>query len=428
MTALQKSKLLAVMVCTTTIQAGTAVFGAVPPPDLDRDGIANISDLDVDNDGVLNGADRNIDGGTARSGPLRGRSVGDNLPNNSPQELDMDADGLADDAANETDIDADGLADDAANETDIDGDGLSDSEVRETDIDSDGLADNAANETDIDGDGLSDNAASETDIDGDGLADGGSVEFDIDGDATANGLDSDVDGDGLANSSDADMNGTGVINDIFQTAGADAAYAADTTVASTIAFVSAEVRRVLQIPDTDSGLRVRVSASQFGTWVTGVWRYLSTDNIQVYANWCYPSSDPSQLKVFVNWQYTGPYSGIPADYYNPSNYAVSEENRLYAQYPGGAFTFLSWVPPQPVGFYYSAPNQQATGFAPPYESLRVALGSYPNFSSSQQYLDFSGNLVSSVGFPGVQPIINLQRTIMQVSRTWYGQLEAQLLR
>jgi hypothetical protein len=398
MKALQKSKLLVVLFCATIIQTGTAVFGAVPPPDLDRDGITNISDPDVDNDGVLNGADRNIDGGTAQSGPLRGRSIGDNLLNNSPQELDMDADGLADNAANETDIDGDGLAD------------------------------NAASETDIDGDGLSDNAASETDIDGDGVADGASGEFDIDGDATANGLDGDVDGDGLANSSDADMNGTGVINDYFQTAGADAAYTADTTVASTIAFVSGEVRRVLQIPDNDSGLRVRVSASQFGTWVTGVWRYLSADNIQVYATWCYPSSDPAQLKVFVNWQYTGPYSGIPADYYNPAYYAVSEENRLYAQFPGGSFTFIGWVPPQTVGFYYSAPNQQATGFAPPYEPLRAALSSYPNFSSSPQYLDFSGSLVSTPGFPGVQPIINLQRTIMQVSRTWYGQLETQRLR
>ncbi|MBU6182312.1 MAG: hypothetical protein KGR46_05810, partial [Verrucomicrobia bacterium] len=46
-----------------TAQAQVAVA------DLDRDGIANISDLDVDNDGILNGADRNIDGGTARSGP-----------------------------------------------------------------------------------------------------------------------------------------------------------------------------------------------------------------------------------------------------------------------------------------------------------------------------------------------------------------------
>jgi hypothetical protein len=463
------SRILALGLAVSTtplLKAQTAVN------DLDRDGIPNISDTDVDNDGISNGSDSNIDGGVAKTGLLKGQYIGDRIANDNAAELDMDADGLLDNAANESDIDGDGLADNAAleldidadgradtaaTESDIDGDGLADNAVNETDIDGDGLADNAmteldidgdsvldkdvaeqdidgdglldsaAAETDIDGDALADNAANETDIDGDGLADGVAGEVDTDGDASANGLDGDVDGDGLANNSDADMNGTGVINDYFQTVG-DAAYAPDASVASTIAFVSGEVRRILQIPATDNGLRVRVSAYQFGTWVYGDWRYLSADNIQVYASWAHPSSDSSQLKVFIKWQYTGPHSGIFEDYTNPANYVISEENRLSAQYPGGGFTFIGWVPPEPTGFYFSAPNEQATGFAPPYEKLRAALRSYPNFSSSPQYLDFSGSLVSTPGFPGVQPIINLQRTIMQVSRAWYGQQEARQLR
>jgi hypothetical protein len=404
------SQILALGLLVSTTSALNAQTAA---NDLDRDGIPNISDTDVDNDGILNGSDTNIDGGVAKSGPLKGQYIGDRIANDDAAELDMDADGLLDNAANETDIDGDRLADDSKLELDIDGDGR---------------MDNAANEMDIDGDGLADNAANEMDIDGDGLDDGVRGEVDTDGDGAANGLDGDVDGDGLANDSDADMNGTGVINDYFQTAGADAAYAPDASVASTIAYVSGKVRQILQIPATDNGLRVRVSSYPFGTWVYGAWRYLSADNIQVYASWAYPSSDPSQLKVFIKWQYTGPYSGIYEDYINPANYVVSEENRLSAQYPGGGFTFISWVPPEPTGFYFSAPNEQATGFAPPYEKLRAALRSYPNFSSSPQYLDFSGSLVSTPGFPGVQPIINLQRTIMQVSRAWYGQLEAQQLR
>jgi hypothetical protein len=40
----------------------------------------------------------------------------------------------------------------------------------------------------------------------------------------------------------------------------------------------------------------------------------------------------------------------------------------------------------------------------------------------------SGNLGSAPGLPSLQPLIKLQRTIMQVSRAWYGQLEAQQLR
>lgn len=419
------------MAVASLVIAASALASA-STADLDRDGVPNVSDRDVDNDGILNGADRNIDGGTARSGPLRGRYVGDNLPNNLPQEFD---------------IDADGLADDAAAELDIDGDGLLDGERRETDIDSDGLADSAANETDIDGDGLLDSAVIEADIDGDGLADDARGEVDIDGDASANGLDGDVDGDGLANTTDPDMHGTGVLNDIF--AGADEAYAPDATVAATIAYVSGEVRRILQIPASDNGLRVRVGAGQFGDLVTGVWRYLSPDNIQVYAKWCYSASNPSDLKIAVIYRYNGPYSGNAADYTNPANYSISEESRVYSQYPGGGITFVSWTPGQPAGFYFAAilqnytsiPSSLATGgyyygsapeqgvdFAPPYQTLVSALSAYPNLTSDPQYLTFSGNFSSAPGLSSLQPLINLQRTVMQVSRAWYGQLEAQQIR
>jgi len=432
-----------------------AVLIASPPafsqtanqPDLDRDGIPNISDRDVDNDGTLNGADRNIDGGMAQSGPLRGRYIGDRLPNDSSQELDMDADGLADIAVAETDIDGDGLADDSPNETDIDGDGLLDGERRETDIDGDGLADNSPAETDIDGDGLIDGATNETDIDGDGLADGAVGEVDIDGDGSANGLDGDVDGDGLANNADPDMHGTGVLNDIF--AGADEAYASDVSAASTISFVSAEVRRRLQIPATDTGLRVRVAANQFGSLVTGVWRYLSPDNIQVYGKWCYPANNPSAIQIAAVYRYNGPYSGNPADYTNPANYSVTEESRVYSQYPGGGITFVSWVPQQPAGFYFGAvfqtytsiPTSLASGgfyygtasgepseFTPPYQTLVNALSAYPNLTSDPQYLSFSGNLGTAPGLPSLQPLIELQRTVMRVSRAWYGQQEARQIR
>ena len=401
-------------------------------PDLDRDGIPNISDPDVDNDGVRNGADLNIDGGVAKSGPLKGRYIGDRIANDNAAELDMDADGLLDNAANESDIDGDGLADNSK---------------LELDIDADGRPDTAVNETDIDGDGLADNAANETDIDGDGLDDGGRGEVDTDGDGSANGLDGDVDGDGLANNSDADMHGTGVLNDIF--AGADEAYASDASAASTIAFVTAEIRRSLQIPASDTGLRVRVSANPFGSLITGVWRYLSPDNIQVYAKWSYPANNPAAIQIAAVYRYNGPYSDNTADYTDPANYYISEESRVYSQYPGGGITFVSWMPQQPAGFYLGAifqtytsiPASLATGgfyygtasgepsdFTPPYQTLVNALSAYPNLTSDPQNLSFWGSLGSAPGLPSLQPLINLQRTVMQVSRAWYGQLEAQQLR
>jgi len=424
---LTKTALIAlVMSLSPAIRAQTSTA------DLDRDGIPNISDRDVDNDGILNSADRNIDGGTATSGPLRGRYIGDNLPNNSPREFDMDADGLADDAAAETDID---------------GDGLLDGERREIDIDSDGLADTAANETDIDGDGLPDDASNETDIDGDGLADGVSGEVDIDGDGTVNGFDADVDGDGLTNNSDADMHGTGVFNDIL--AGTEGAYSPDAAVISTAAYVGGEIRRIMGIPYTDNGLVVKISANPFGDLVTGVWRYLSADNIQVYAKWCYPANNPSDLKIAVVYRYGGPYSSDPADYTNPVYYSVSEESRVYSQYPGGGMTFVSWTPGQPAGFYFGAvlqnytsiPSSLANGgfyygtaseqpadLVPPYQTLLNALSAYPDLTSDPQYLTFSGNFGSAPGLTSLKPVIDLQRTVMQVSRAWYGKQEANRLR
>ena len=414
-----------------------AVFANSPVSDLDRDGVLNITDRDVDNDGILNGADRNIDGGTARSGPLRGRVIGDNLPNNSPLELDMDADGLADGAAAETDID---------------GDGLLNSERRETDIDSDGLADNAANEIDLDGDGLSDNSVVETDIDGDGQTDGARGEADIDGDGTANGLDADIDGDGLANNSDPDIDGTGLedtaLDILYEAPGNPRAYANDAAVASIISFVGAEVRKALQIPANDTGLRVRVQINygtvdqpgKFGGRITGVWRHFTSDRNQLWARWRYPANDPSQLKIFVNYEYVGPYRNNPMDFAEPANYAVSEENRLYAGYSSTAAelsvtriasspnVFIYWLPGQPVEFFYTAPHSWETGLNPPYDALRAALGGYPNFTSNAAYLDFSADLSTSANFQGVQPILGLLRTIRQVNLNWYGGLEALQLR
>lgn len=105
--------------------------------DLDRDGIPNIVDADVDNDGIPNGDDRNVDGGVPTSGPLRGRYIGDRLPNNHPAERDIDDDGLADDAAAELDIDGDGIPN--TTDDDIDGDGVTNAD--DPDDDGDGILD-----------------------------------------------------------------------------------------------------------------------------------------------------------------------------------------------------------------------------------------------------------------------------------------------
>lgn len=147
--------------------------------DLDRDGIPNSSDPDIDNDGIPNSLDLNIDGGLCKSGPLRGRYIGDRIPNDSLAELDIDDDGKLDDALEEEDIDGDRRNDDAASELDIDGDRRNDDAVNELDIDGDGLLDDSSLEDDTDGDGRRD-GIEDSDDDGDGRSD--SVDDDDDGD------------------------------------------------------------------------------------------------------------------------------------------------------------------------------------------------------------------------------------------------------
>jgi len=249
----------------------------------------------------------------------------------------------------------------------------------------------------------------------DQLVGGGGLDREVD--AQDRFVDGDIDGDGFDNDYDA--------MDIFYENGNPSAYADDATVAATIQSVDAKVRDVLGIPADDTGLRVRVSKQQSENLVSGVWRYMTPDKIQVWARWCYPASDSTQLKTFVEYQYTGPYSGNISDFINPANYVVSEENRLYAGYLSGATTFIGWLPDKPVGFFYSAPNEQATGFPAPIEPLKAALGSLPNFSNVGH--SFQGTLSRDAGFKGVQPILGLLRTINQVNQTWYTRLRAERL-
>ena len=428
--------------------------------DLDRDGIANINDPDVDNDGLLNGADRNIDGGTARSGPLKGRYIGDRLNNddasetdmdadgladNSLQETDIDGDGLADGAANETDIDSDGRADDAANEvdmdgdgktddapneTDIDGDGLEDDAAAETDIDGDNRADNSANETDIDGDGRADDAANETDIDGDNLLDDASNEHDVDGDGlndealketdidgdnleNATDNETDIDGDNIINDEDPDMDSDGVENEIdedfdndgvkdtidFTDDGGNGSFIDDDSAEPTNDFVSSKLSELLGVAN-DSKLKVAVMST---TEPYGTWNYRTSDGISVNGVWSYPAGKPEELKPFM------------------SN--VAGENRIYTQYPNGFLTFYSWLPGEPVGFAFSTLSEQATGKTAPIARLHSYVSGFPNaypellpqVISGWTSIMFHGDLRV---FDGIGPILDQQRAIFKIVTDW----------
>lgn len=265
--------------------------------------------------------------------------------------------------------------------------------------------------------------------DGNDWFDGGTGSDQIVG---GDGLDMEVDtGDGFT---DGDTDGDGFDNDydsfdiLYEEPSNPPAYADDASAAPIIAAVDGPVRNFLGISAADSGLRVRVqindgTVTQPGQWgdrVTGVWRHLTPDKIQVWGKWSYPASNPSQLNLAVQWSYSGPpvtldqiRSGDTAAYSNPANYSISRESRLYAGFLDGPTTFISWVPNKPANFAYSAPNQQATGFPVPTEALRAALSSLPNFTNRGD--SFSGDFSTSPGLPGVQAVLDVLRTINRVT-------------
>jgi Ca2+-binding RTX toxin-like protein len=249
------------------------------------------------------------------------------------------------------------------------------------------------------------------------------------------GMDLEVDtGDRFA---DGDTDGDGYDNDydymdiLYEVPSNPRAYADDASesAAPIIAAVDGQVRTFLGISTADSGLRVRVQINdgtvtqpgRFGDRVTGVWRYLTPDKIQLWGKWSHPASDPSQVNLAVQWSYSGPpvtvdqiVSGDVADYLNPANYSISEESRLYAGFLDGPTTFIGWLPNKPANFAYFAPSQQATGFPVPTEALRAALSSLPNFTNRGD--SFSGDFSTSPGLPGVQPVLDVLRTINRVTR------------
>jgi hypothetical protein len=243
---------------------------------------------------------------------------------------------------------------------------------------------------------------------------------------------------------DGDDDGDGYDNDydrldiLYEPTDGPSPYANDATVAPIINSVSAELRRVLQVADSDPGLRVRVQNGQFGNWVTGVWRYLTPDKIQIWARWAYPANNPSELQMFVQYSYTGPFTGNISDYTNPDNYVISSESRIYAGYlaTGDLASIteiaarpnivLSWLPTRSANFYYLVPSQESSGFPPPIQPLRAALGSMPNFENVGD--SFSADLSTQPGVQNVQSIVVLLRKISQVNTAWYTQRTAEARR
>jgi len=210
-------------------------------------------------------------------------------------------------------------------------------------------------------------------------------------------------------------------NDIFLLAGSDEAYVADASVADTIAQVETELRKVLKISATEPGVRVRVQKGAFLGATVGLWRYLSPDNIQVWARWILPTNTSSGLKLFAEYERTGAYSSDPADYYNPANYAISEESRLYVEDTNIGGHTASWTPGRPVNFWTLLTREVPGGSTFTVESLTAEFAPLTNLSVNgdaygDKYFTVSADLTTSPEFPGLQPILDVQRKLRRISK------------
>ena len=218
-------------------------------------------------------------------------------------------------------------------------------------------------------------------------------------------------------------------NDIFLGAGSDEAYVADASVADTIAQVETELRKALKISATEPGLRVRVQKGAFLGATVGLWRYLSPDNIQVWARWILPTNTSSGLKFFAQYQYTGPYSGDSAEFFNPANYAISEESRLYVQDTNIGGQIASWTLGRPVNFWTLLTREVPGGSTFTVESLTAEFAPLTNLSVNgdaygDKYFTVSADLTTSPEFPGLQPILDVQRKLRRISMEGTGTVAA----
>jgi hypothetical protein len=214
-----------------------------------------------------------------------------------------------------------------------------------------------------------------------------------------------------------------VVDDILELNGGDKVFAPDASVSETIARVESELRKVLGISATEPGLRARVQAAgllgDLNGVVAGIWRYLSADNLQVWAKWSYPSNNPSALNLFALYQYTGSYSAEEAEFYNPTNYSVSSEQRLYLNDPILGGLTASWTPGQPVNFWTLLKLQDQTGSSLSVEGIRSEFEAYPNLNVSDDlgsFVTISADFQKSPAFPGLQPILETQRTLRRIAK------------
>jgi hypothetical protein len=140
-----------------------------------------------------------------------------------------------------------------------------------------------------------------------------------------------------------------------------------------LSFIEAELRKQLKVGN-DATINVAVFKSS-GEVNSGTWIYFTEEGIGVSGNWIYTTGKPETLNLFR------------------SN--VDVEKRIYVQYPGSGFIYYSWLPDEPVGYYFS-PIGNASVFQSYFDSVPGS-----EKSSIAGFTSYFGNLGV---FDGIAPI------------------------
>lgn len=208
--------------------------------------------------------------------------------------------------------------------------------------------------------------------------------------------------------------------DILELTGGDDTYVADASVADTLSRVEGELRTLLKISATQPGLRLRLrkpsSEPSIPGWVTGLWRYLSADNLQVFAQWAYPSNDPSALNLLATDRFIPGEVTDDARLFDPANLTIGEEREVYAWDTNLRGLAATWKPGGPLNFSATVTRDAAAGSGLSVEAIQAALGRYPNLKVSASeglpsYVAISADFQASSEFPGLQPILDVQRAL-----------------
>ena len=236
------------------------------------------------------------------------------------------------------------------------------------------------------------------DTDNDGIAN--SIDRDIDGDGIANHEDVDMDGDDVDNPLDEDFDCDGIIDPIdFTNDGGSGAFIDEEHTDYITDFVFGMLRDLFRF-DEDCELKVAVlSISE----PRGTWNLKTSDGISVNGVWSYPANRPEDFKPFV------------AD--------LEDECRIVAQYPNGFVSLYSWIPGQPVSFYFATSSEESTGKMTPVYDLHAYFSGFPNAYPEHppeeirgfHSIMFHGDLRV---FDGIGPMVDQQRAIFKIVTDW----------